>query len=174
MELCKKRTAARPRLTARNLYYIVSADDMVNETKYFPCTAYLQFFIRDSRLYLSANMRSNDLVLGLPNDIAAFTLLQEKMLIELQKSFPGLSMGSYCHYAGSLHIYENNFGLIESVLSNKDDNIDISLPLMSDISQIANLQHNEKIIRLGSQENLIPLTDKFCTACQEVLLKYGR
>ena len=45
---------------------------------------------------------------------------------------------------------------------------------MSDISQIANLQHNEKIIRLGSQENLIPLTDKFCTACQEVLFGLSR
>lgn len=158
----------------RAICIIASSNDMVGETKDFPCTVYLQFFIRNSRLYLSANMRSNDLVLGLPNDIAAFTLLQEKMLIELRKSIPGLTMGSYYHYAGSLHIYENNFGLIESVLSSKNENINISLPLMNDTSQIANLQHNEKIIRLGSRENLIPLTDKFCAACQEVLLKHER
>ncbi len=169
-----KNELVRDTYSRRAICIIAAPIDMLKETKDFPCTVYLQFFIRDSALHLSANMRSNDLVLGFANDIVAFTLLQEKMLVELRQTMPELRMGSYHHYAGSLHIYERNFPLIETVLSHRDVDTDISLPKMNDLDQLKNLQANERIIRLRLKEELLPLTDEFCLACQDLLLRYEK
>jgi len=72
------------------------------DTKDYPCTVYLQFFVREEKLCMISNMRSNDVWLGIPNDIFCFTMLQELMAFEL-----GLEMGFYQHNDGSLHMYEN-------------------------------------------------------------------
>lgn len=158
----------------RAVCIIASPVDMEKETKDFPCTVYLQFFIRNSKLHLSANMRSNDLILGFANDVVAFTLLQEKMLIELREIIPELEMGSYYHYAGSLHIYERNFPLVEKALAEPDRNIDVVLPKMKNIKELKVLQKNEKTIRMKLDRPLLLLTDDFCMACQDLLLKYAR
>ena len=68
----------------------------------------LQFFIRDDKLQLVANMRSSDLVLGISYDVPAFTFLQELMAREL-----GIEVGTYIHVSNSLHVYEKHFDLIK-------------------------------------------------------------
>jgi thymidylate synthase len=65
-----------------------------------PCTCTLQFLVRAGSLHLITHMRSNDIHLGLPHDLFAFTMLQE-----LVASALGLPLGSYVHVAGSLHLY---------------------------------------------------------------------
>lgn len=72
-------------------------------SKDIPCTIALQFSIRDNSLFLMAVMRSNDIWLGLPFDLFAFTSLQIKMAMEL-----GVGVGDYTHVAGSLHLYEKD------------------------------------------------------------------
>lgn len=72
-------------------------------SKDVPCTVSLQFQIRDEKLYLLVYMRSNDIWLGFPYDVFAFTALQIKMAMEL-----GVGIGTYTHVAGSLHLYERN------------------------------------------------------------------
>ena len=67
------------------------------------CTVYLQFFIRGKKLYMTANMRSNDIWLGYPYDIFNFTALQ--ILISM---ILGLELGTYTHFCGNLHLYERN------------------------------------------------------------------
>jgi len=76
-----------------------------------PCAMYLQFLIRNNKLHLIANLRSNDLVLGVRNDVYCFTELQKKMADEL-----GLSLGKYWHYSGSMHIYEKDWKKCEELL----------------------------------------------------------
>ena len=73
-------------------------------TKDTPCTVYLQFFLRDNKLNLSVHMRSNDIWMGVPYDMFSFCFLQVKMAMEL-----GVEIGSYTHYAGSLHMYKRDY-----------------------------------------------------------------
>lgn len=75
------------------------------------CTTATQFFIRDDKLHQIVTMRSNDLILGTPYDVAAFTMFQELLALEL-----GVELGSYTHRSNSLHIYERNFPLAQMCL----------------------------------------------------------
>lgn len=153
----------------RAIIFLTSPNDMLTTTKDFPCTLNLQFLIRDNKLNLLVNMRSNDLILGFANDIFTFTLFQEKMLIQLKMFYPELQMGKYYHSVSSLHIYENNFNMVKDILEHKDDNFEFSLPRMLDISEIEKLQDNERIMRRGLDKPLINLSDQFCIACQSYL-----
>lgn len=82
--------------------HIKDADN--RPTKDTPCTVYLQFFIREGKLNLSVHMRSNDIWMGVPYDMFSFCFLQMLMAMEL-----GVEIGSYTHYAGSLHMYERDY-----------------------------------------------------------------
>lgn len=68
-----------------------------------PCTCTMQFLVRDGALHVVTYMRSNDLWLGLPHDVFAFTMLQELVARSL-----GCALGSYVHVVGSLHLYEKD------------------------------------------------------------------
>ena len=45
--------------------------------KDYPCTQYVHFFIRDNKLHLGVNMRSNDAVFGFCNDVFTFCMFQQ-------------------------------------------------------------------------------------------------
>jgi thymidylate synthase len=77
-----------------------------------PCTLNLQFLLRNKKLHLICQMRSNDLIFGTCNDIPFFTLLQELMSLEL-----GVELGHYFHNANSLHVYEKHFEMIQDLES---------------------------------------------------------
>jgi thymidylate synthase len=81
-----------------------------------PCTQYMQVFIRDNKLHLGVNMRSNDIIFGLCNDIFNFSLFQQLMLNELREIYPNLELGSYYHTAGSLHLYEMHYKMRDNIL----------------------------------------------------------
>lgn len=81
------------------------------DTDNAPCTLALQFVIRQERLVLMTSMRSNDLFLGLPHDLFAFTMLQEIVARSL-----GIEPGSYLHSVGSFHLYEENYAAALSYL----------------------------------------------------------
>lgn len=70
-----------------------------------PCTLNLHFLVRDGKLNMHAIMRSNDVLLGLTNDVFAFTLLQEYVATRT-----GIPLGHYYHYASSMHVYEKDAG----------------------------------------------------------------
>lgn len=83
----------------------------VIETKDEPCTIALQFRIRNNKLYCTAMMRSNDIWLGLPYDVAFFTELQKFIADAL-----GVGYGSYTHFDVSLHVYERDIPKIQNVV----------------------------------------------------------
>lgn len=68
-----------------------------------PCTCVLQFFPRSGVLHAMAQMRSNDVYMGMAHDIFAFTMLQE-----LLARSAGLEVGSYIHQVGSFHLYDKD------------------------------------------------------------------
>lgn len=92
---------------------ILRVEDSFVKTKDIPCTLSLQFLIRDNRLNMITNMRSNDIILGLPYDIFIFTTLQEIIANELE-----IDLGWYIHRPASLHLYEEHFDLFEDIGEN--------------------------------------------------------
>lgn len=73
---------------------------IIGHHKDLPCTICLQFLLRDDRLHMVVFMRSNDVWLGLPNDIYCFTCIQRLIADALDVGY-----GTYTHCVGSLHIY---------------------------------------------------------------------
>jgi thymidylate synthase len=88
----------------------------VLNVKDFPCTLFGNFLIRDNKLNLTITMRSNDLWLGLSFDICFFCSLIDRMLTDLNETYPDLQKGTYTHIAHSAHIYERDIQKIEKAL----------------------------------------------------------
>ena len=84
-----------------------------------PCTLTLHWFIRENRLHLIVNMRSNDVILGFTNDVFQFTMLQEAMMMQLRQIYPELELGHYYHNAGSMHIYDRHFVMAHGIIANE-------------------------------------------------------
>lgn len=93
-----------------------------------PCTLSLQFFIRENKLHVIVNMRSNDIILGFTNDVFQFTMLQEAMLLELKKVYPELELGAYYHNAGSMHVYDRHFDMVNKIIA---DERSLELPMIA-------------------------------------------
>lgn len=87
----------------RAVIQLFDASDIARRHKEIPCTCTLQFMIRQGRLHMLTNMRSNDAFLGLPHDVFAFTMLQEIMARTI-----GVELGTYKHSVGSLHLYDRH------------------------------------------------------------------
>ena len=86
---------------------------IIGDHKDLPCTVSLKFYVRNGKLHLIVDMRSNDAWLGLPYDIFCFTTLQRIVAAECK-----LQLGTYIHQAGSEHIYEKNYEKINKILEN--------------------------------------------------------
>jgi thymidylate synthase len=80
-------------------------------SKDIPCTVSLQFFLREDRLYTVANMRSQDIWLGLPYDAFNFSAISFFMCLSLRDILkqPTLKLGELYINAASRHIYETNY-----------------------------------------------------------------
>lgn len=83
------------------------------------CTLHGIFLIRDNHLYLTINMRSNDLTFGLAYDLPWFVGLLHKMHKDLLPVYPELKIGEYTHMVHSLHIYDRDEDKILRMLGRK-------------------------------------------------------
>lgn len=70
-------------------------------TKDSACTLSWQFMIRENKLVMFVNMRSNDVNWGLSIDIPTFAFMQEVMA-----SWLDIELGKYIHHPASLHYYD--------------------------------------------------------------------
>lgn len=80
------------------------------------CTLHGMFMLRDSKLNLTMVMRSNDLYFGTVYDCPFFISLLYQMVDELKPTYPDISVGTYTHFAHSLHVYERNLPAILKML----------------------------------------------------------
>jgi thymidylate synthase len=86
--------------------------------KDFVCTMYLNFFIRDNKLNMKVQMRSNDIFYGLTFDAPFFAFVHQHMLLWLKETYPKLTLGRYDHFSDNIHYYERHFDLVDSILTN--------------------------------------------------------
>lgn len=101
----------------RNPYsrrHIVSAWNVaeVPSMKLPPCHTLFQFYVAEGKLSLQLYQRSADLFLGVPFNIASYSLL---LLMVAQVT--GLEAGDFVHSFGDAHIYHNHFSQVREQLS---------------------------------------------------------
>lgn len=146
----------------RAVIHIRQPQDSYLAQKDVPCTLNLQFFIRDQKLHLVVQMRSNDLILGTALDVPAFTFMQEMMANEL-----GLELGYYYHTSNSLHVYERHYKMCEDILANAEKNTLVATampaipgkppidPLMEIERKAREADTSEKLIAVGSSARML-------------------
>jgi thymidylate synthase len=84
--------------------------------KDFVCTMYMNFFIRDNKLNMKVQMRSNDIFYGLTFDAPFFALVHQHVYLWIKDTYSELELGTYFHCADNIHFYERHFELADSIL----------------------------------------------------------
>jgi thymidylate synthase len=80
----------------------------------FMCTNAVQYLIRDGKLHVLVQMRSNDVVFGYKNDRAWAEYMQRYMIRDLNTCQDAVvEAGDIYWHASSLHVYEKHFHLVK-------------------------------------------------------------
>ena len=79
-----------------------------------PCHVFFQFFVSDGKLSLQMYQRSCDMFLGVPFNIASYSLL-----LHMIAQVTGLKAGEFVHTLGDAHIYNNHFEQVKEQLTRK-------------------------------------------------------
>jgi thymidylate synthase len=114
-----------------------------------PCHCFAQFYVADGRLSCQMYQRSCDMFLGVPFNIASYSLLTH-MIAQVC----GLEVGEFVHVLGDAHIYLNHVEQVKEQLAREPyplaqlwlnpDITDITKFTMSDI-RLDNYQHHSSI-----------------------------
>jgi len=114
--------------------HIVSAwnADMVPVMALPPCHTLFQFHVQDGELSCQLYQRSVDAPLGLPFNIASYSLLTH-MLAQLL----GLKVGEFIHTSGDLHIYKNQMeGIMEQLKRDPLPGPKLEMPRFSNLDEL--------------------------------------
>lgn len=156
--------------TRRAVIPIYDKKDVGLDSNDIPCTLELQFMIRDNKLDMFTNMRSNDLYLGLPYDVFNFTMWQEYIA-----SLLNINIGTYTHHVNSMHFYEKDKQKIvkASEVENPEENIMAEMPKENIEYQINRLIKMEEKLRKNLEIYDENQDDYFQFLINE-LIKYNR
>lgn len=135
----------RKRDSRQAVIQLFDGHDIIGEHGDVPCTCTVQFMLRQDRLHMFLNMRSNDAFLGLPHDIFCFTMIQEIVARTLS-----VELGSYKHAVGSLHLYDTDAGAAQQFLGEGWQSTQAPMPSMpagDPWSEVTTLLRAEAAIR---------------------------
>lgn len=103
-------------------------DDLLTKQKNVPCPFTFTLNIIGGRLHLHLIIRSNDMVLGFPTDVAGFALLTHILARELD-----IKVGTLTVSISNAHIYENQLMAVEEMITRECviEDVQFTLPLVS-------------------------------------------
>lgn len=84
----------------------------LNQMALPPCHTFFQFFVADGKLSLQMYQRSCDMFLGVPFNIASYSLL-----LHMAAQATDLKPGEFVHVLADAHIYHNHFEQVKEQLS---------------------------------------------------------
>lgn len=147
--------------------------DFDSNRKDIPCNNWLHFTIRNKKLNLRVASRSMDVIWGSTLNFFEWTILQE-----LLASWLDVSVGTYTHFIGSLHLYYNFLKRATEILSAPLDlryykQIAIDIPVEKfdvELEQFAKLEHGMRLL----QEPLTEILDsKWLRIVAQMLWSYS-
>lgn len=157
----------------------------LNQPKYqfegnkdFVCTMYLNFFIRDNKLNMKVQMRSNDIFYGLTFDAPFFSFVYQHVLMELQKTYSDLEYGIYHHCADNIHFYERHFELADNIISEPEINEELDSVMVHVRQPMFEVENGEyRILQFGHEfiqgvNNLAAKEDSTQEDYKKLLHKY--
>ena len=110
-----------------------------------PCHAFFQFFVANGKLSLQMYQRSCDMFLGVPFNIASYSLL-----LHMVAQATDLKAGEFVHVLGDSHIYHNHYEQVMEQLARKPFKLP-SLWLNPEIKNIDGFKMDD--IRLDNYES---------------------
>lgn len=102
-----------------------------------PCHTLFQFYVADGKLSCQLYQRSGDIFLGIPFNIASYSLLTHLIAHEC-----GLEVGEFVHTIGDAHIYTNHFEQVEKQLAREPHPFP-TLKLNPDVKSIFDFEMND-------------------------------
>ena len=84
------------------------------------CTMYSHFFIRNNKLYMVHQMRSNDIRFGfICSDLAWNCFVYQNMYEDLKETYPDLEVGVIRWTSDSMHLYSRHFDDLKKFVEEK-------------------------------------------------------
>lgn len=105
-----------------------------------PCHTMFQFNVRDNKLSLQLYQRSADMFLGVPFNIASYSLLTAMVA-----HVCGLELGEFVHTFGDAHIYSNHFDQVQEQLKRKPRPFP-QLRFQRDVTSIDDFKYDDFIV----------------------------
>lgn len=115
----------------------------INDMALPPCHAFFQFYVNNGELSCHLYQRSGDMFLGVPFNIASYSLLTHLIAHEC-----GLKAGDFIHSLGDRHIYLNHVDQVKEQLTRfpmqePTIKINIDQPLLDFVDNCDNLTWDE-------------------------------
>ncbi len=113
-----------------------------------PCHAFSQFYVSNNKLSCQLYQRSCDMFLGVPFNIASYSIL-----IHIIAKECGYEVGEFIHSLGDFHIYEEHFEQVKIQLSREPKKLPILkfnqkniLEYKTSDFELINYEHHAKIV----------------------------
>lgn len=102
-----------------------------------PCHAFFQFYVADNKLSCQLYQRSADVFLGVPFNIASYSLLT--MMIA---QVCNLGLGDFVHTFGDVHVYNNHIEQVKLQLSREPRQLP-TMKINTEIDNIFNFKYED-------------------------------
>lgn len=116
-----------------------------------PCHTMIQFYVQDGELSCQLYQRSADMFLGVPFNIASYSLLTHMFAQMLN-----LKVGDFVWTGGDCHIYKSHFGAVNLQLTRTPDaGPKLLMPSFTNLEELVNTQVTDyQLIGYNPQETI--------------------